>query len=312
MTLFITLTMNPALDVSTAIDRIVDAHKMRCEAPQVHPGGGGINVARVLARLGESVQAVFPVGGPTGDRLMGLLAAEGVPADGLPIAGETRESFTVREVTTGRELRFVLPGPTLSQAEWQACLDRLRGPPAGQWWIASGGLPPGVPSDFFARLARLAREAGCRLVVDTSGEPLRAALEEGVYLVKPSLREMRELTGTPLDTLAQQREAAQALVACGSSKVVALSLGAQGALLATATGTLVAKAPEVPVVSTVGAGDSFLAALVSSLAHQTDPSKAFRRALAAGGAALLAPGTALCQPRDIERLEAQVEVRALS
>jgi 6-phosphofructokinase 2 len=312
MTLFTTLTMNPALDLSTAVDRIAHAHKMRCEAPQVHAGGGGINVARVLVRLGETVRALFPCGGPTGDRLMRLLAADGVVTDAVAIAGDTRESFTVRELATGHELRFVLPGPTLSETEWQACLGRLRAAPAGGWWIASGSLPPGVPTDFFARLARIARAADCRLVLDTSGDPLRAALEEGVYLVKPSLREMAELTGAPLETLAQQRDAAGALVARGSAKVVALSLGAQGALLATAGATLHVNAPEVPVVSTVGAGDSFLAALVASLPRQTELAEAFRTAAAAGAAALLSPGTALCLPADIQKLRAQVTVRSLA
>ncbi len=312
MTLFTTLTMNPALDLSTAVDHIVDAHKMRCESPQVHAGGGGINVARVLVRLGETVRALFPIGGPTGDRLMRLLAADGVAIDGVPIAGDTRESFTVRELSTGRELRVVLPGPTLSEAEWRACLARLDRQPAGQWWVASGSLPPGVPTDFFARVARLARTAGCRLVLDTSGEPLRAALEEGVYLVKPSLREMSELAGGPLDSLAQQRDAASALVTRGSAEVVALSLGAQGALFASADVGLLANAPQVPVVSTVGAGDSFLAGLVAALSRQSERAEAFRTAVAAGAAALLAPGTALCQPQDIERLRVQVTVRSLT
>lgn len=312
MTLFLTLTMNPALDLSTAVDRIVDAHKMRCEAPQVHAGGGGINVARVLVRLGESVRALFPVGGPTGDRLMRLLAADGVAIEAVPITGDTRESFTVRELATGRELRFVLPGPYVSEAEWQACLARLSAEPAGGWWVASGSLPPGVPSDFFGRVARIARASNCRLVLDTSGDALRAALEEGVYLVKPSLREISELTGSALDSLPQRQEAARALVARGGAQVVALSLGAQGALLTTADVMLLANAPAVPVVSTVGAGDSFLAGLVASMARQPDPAEAFRTAVAAGAAALLAPGTALCQPRDIERLRGQVEVRSLA
>jgi 6-phosphofructokinase 2 len=278
----------------------------------VHAGGGGINVARVLVRLGETVRALFPIGGPTGDRLMRLLTADGVAIDGVPIAGDTRESFTVRELATGRELRFVLPGPTLSEAEWQACLARLGSQPASRWWVASGSLPPGVPTDFFARVARLARAAGCRLVLDTSGEPLRAALEEGVYLVKPSLREMSELAGTPLNTLAQQRDAASALVARGSAEVVALSLGAQGALLATSGVGLLANAPQVSVVSTVGAGDSFLAGLVAALSRQSEPVEAFRSAVAAGAAALLAPGTALCQPQAIARLRVQVAVRSLA
>jgi len=308
---FLTLTPNPALDLSTAVERIESSHKMRCEAPQVHAGGGGINVARVLHRLGASVRAMFPMGGPTGERLCRSLAREGVEADCLPIAGETRESFTVRESSTGRELRFVLPGPHWSEDEWQACLERLRQDPAPAWRVASGSLPPGAPADFYARAARIAQEQGSRFVLDSSGPALRHALEAGVFLVKPSLRELREFTGAALASPDEQREAAASLIAGGHAQVVALSLGGDGALLVTRQGAWRAAALKVPVVSTVGAGDSFLAGLVWALDQEPDPAKAFRTAMAAGAAALLAPGTALCEPEALRRLHAQVQVTAL-
>ncbi len=305
---FLTLTANPALDLSTAVERIEASHKMRCDAPQVHAGGGGINVARVLHRLGARVRALFPAGGPTGERLCRSLAQEGVPSDCLPIEGETRESFTVRESSTGRELRFVLPGPTWAESEWQACLDRLRDGPPPAWVIASGSLPPGAPADFHARAAHIARERGSRFVLDSSGPALRHALDAGVFMIKPSLREMRELTGSPLSTPAEQREAAKALVNAGMAQVVALSLGSGGALLVTAEGSWRSSALQVAVVSTVGAGDSFLAGLVWALDQESDPAEAFRTAMAAGAAALLAPGTALCGPDDLTRLRGEVEV----
>jgi 6-phosphofructokinase 2 len=309
---FLTLTPNPALDLSTAVERIEASHKMRCDAPQVHAGGGGINVARVLHRLGASVRAMFPAGGPTGERLCKSLAQEGVSTDCLPIAGETRESFTVRESSTGRELRFVLPGPAWSEDEWQSCLERLRQGPAPAWLVASGSLPPGAPADFYARAARIAQEMGSRFVLDSSGPALQSALEAGVFLVKPSLRELREFTGTALDSPDAQRAAAASLVSGGHAQMVALSLGGDGALLVTRQGSWRASALQVPVVSTVGAGDSFLAGLVWALDREPDPAKAFGTAMAAGAAALLAPGTALCQPEDVHRLRAQVQVAALA
>ena len=122
---FITFTPNPALDIATSVDQLVDAHKLRCDAPQVHPGGGGINVARVLHRLGADVLALYTAGGSTGARVHALLQAEGVPDQALAVAADTRESFTVHERSSGREYRFVLPGPSLSAAEWQACLQQL-------------------------------------------------------------------------------------------------------------------------------------------------------------------------------------------
>ncbi len=316
MARFVTLTLNPALDLSTSVERIEPSHKLRCDDPVIHPGGGGINVARVLRRLGSDVLAVYPAGGPTGERLSRLVVAEGVNSLYLPIAGETRESFTVRERATGQELRFVLPGPRLQAGEWEAALQRLRElPQAPGYLVASGSLPPGVPDDFYARLARLARERGSRFVLDSSGAPLAAALEEGVWLVKPSQRELGELTGRDLATPESRREAAQDLVRRGRAQAVALSLGAQGALLATNGGAWQAPALDVPVVSTIGAGDSFLAGLLwaldvpSASGTPTDWPHALQAALAAGAAALGAPGTALSRPEDVRHLQAQVRVQ---
>lgn len=308
---FVTFTPNPALDVSTSVERLVDAHKMRCDTPLMHPGGGGINVARVLHRLGHEVLAVYPAGGPNGERLHGLLQKEGVPDLTLPLAQETRESFTVHERASGREFRFVLPGPTLHPTEWASCLNglrRLSPPPA--WLISSGSLPPGVGVDGHAQVAGLARQIGARMVVDSSGPALAAALQEGVWLVKPSLRELAELTGKALTTQDMQREAAHQLIAQGRAQMVALSLGDQGAMLVTATQCLRAAALPVPVLGSVGAGDSFLAALLGALDTHTDLAEALRSAMAAGAAAVLAPGTALCQQEDVDRLRRQVQVSA--
>jgi len=305
----LTFTPNPALDVSTSVEQLVSAHKMRCEPAVLHPGGGGINVARVLHRLGADVMAIYPAGGPTGTRLQQLVRAEGVPDQTLPIAGETRESFTAHERQSGHEYRFVLPGPTLSPAEWQACLNSLRQcSPAPSWVVSSGGLPPGVPVDGHAQVARVTREIGARMVLDSSGPALAAALEVGVWLVKPSLRELSELNGTKLDSLRLQREAAQHLIAQGQTHMVALSLGEAGAMLVTAEQCLHAPALNVPVASSVGAGDSFLAALVWALDQQTALSQALATAMAAGAAAVMRTGTALCEPQDVARLREQVQI----
>jgi 6-phosphofructokinase 2 len=233
-----------------------------------------------------------------------LLADEGVATAIQPIAGDTRENFSVVETTTGQEFRFVLPGPTLQATEWQTCLDTLAAlTTAPRWLIASGSLPPGVPPDFYARCAPGARARGTRLVVDTSGLPLAAALQAGVTLVKPSLRELRELLQQPLASAAEWRAAAQALVQAGQAEIVALSLGEQGALLATREG--IWQAPALPVsaaTGTTGAGDCFLAALVCALDRGDAPPEALRWGVAAGAAALLSPGTALVQAKDVQRL----------
>ncbi len=309
MSRFVTVTPNPALDLSTSVDQLVDAHKLRCDVPQVHPGGGGINVARVLHRLGAQVLALYPAGGATGERLHGLLCDEGVPDLRWAIAGETRESLTVHERTSGREYRFVLPGPALSGAEWMDGLNRLRHvSPAPAWVVASGSLPPGVAEDGHAQIARVAKAIGARMAVDSSGAALTAALAQGVWLVKPSLRELAELTHEDLTTPLQQRQAARQLIERGQAQMVALSLGSEGAMLVTADQCLHAAALSVPLRSTVGAGDSFLAALVWALDQQDDLRLALATAMAAGAAAVMSSGTALCQPQDVARLREQVRI----
>lgn len=312
MAAIVTLTLNPALDVSTRTERVLDAHKLRCEQPRFDPGGGGINVARVLHRLGADATAVFPCGGPTGQRLRGLVQAEGVPVHCVGIAGETRESFTVHETATGREYRFVLPGPELAPGEWRACLDALGGfEPAPRWIVASGSLAPGVPLSFQQELAAAARRLGSRLVVDTSGAALPAAFEAGLYLAKPSLSELRTLAGEPLAGEADWLRAARGLIERGRAEMIAVSLGAQGALLVTREQALRAPGLPVEVAGTVGAGDSFLAGLVAALERSGELADALATAIAAGSAALLGGGTTLARPADVARLRAQVQVRAI-
>jgi 6-phosphofructokinase 2 len=307
-----TVTFNPALDIATRTARVLPSHKLRCEAPLLHPGGGGINVARALHRLGVEALALHASGGPTGQRLQALLRAEGLAQQAVAVAGDTRESFHVVETATGQELRFVLPGPALAAAEWQAVLDAAAAlQPAPAWVVGSGSLPPGVPDDAWARLVRAARARGRRVAIDASGAPLAQALQAGVDLAKPSLRELRELTGQDLPDLAAQRTAAMALVASGQAGAVALSLGAGGALLATAEGCWQAEALPVAVASTSGAGDSFLAGLLAARLQGEAWPQALAGAIAAGTAALLAQGTALCDPVEVARLRPQVRVQAV-
>ena len=307
MTDILTLTMNPALDIASSTERVLPTHKLRCSDEQEHPGGGGINVARVVHRLGGDCAAIFPSGGFTGELMCRLLDEEGVIGMPVGIAGETRESFSVRESSTGQQFRFVLAGPELSEPEWQHCLDRVFTPGmAPRYLVASGSLPPGVPDDFYVRLIRLLKPQGVKVVLDSSGPALAAALEEGVYLVKPSLRELRELVKQPLETKVQWLSAAAQLVAQGKAQIVVLSLGAGGAWLISAEGKCFAPALHVPVLGSIGAGDSFVGAMVWALSRGLPLRDAFRYGVAAGSAALLSAGTGLCQPKDVERLHDEV------
>ena len=305
----LTITMNPAIDVSTTVEQVRPTQKLRCAAAQRDPGGGGINVARVVGRLGGDVTALYTAGGAVGQLLRRLVDQENIRSVAIPVREETREDFTALETATGDQFRFVLSGPQLSGAEWQSCLDTFAEfDEQPDFVVASGSLPPGVPEDFYVRIAEIARRRGTPLALDASGAPLRAALEHGVDLVKPNLGELRALTGRPLADLTSWVEACESLVAGGKAKVVALSLGHRGALLVTQDGAWRAAPLPIKPASTVGAGDSFLAAMVCALADGKIPQEAFREGVAGGSAALLAQGTQLCHLGDMRELLDHVHI----
>jgi 6-phosphofructokinase 2 len=309
MTRVVTLTPNPAIDISTSVAKLEPSRKLRCEPVRRDPGGGGINVARVIDRLGGDVTAVYPVGGATGRLLRRLVDREGLRSVTVDVREETREDFTVREDFSGTQYRFVMPGPRLDDGEWQGCLYALGAVAAGSAFIvASGSLPLGVPEDFYARAARRASGLGARFVLDASGVPLSAALGESVYLVKPNLGELSRLVGAELVDDAACVDAARSLVAARRTEIVVVTLGHRGALLVTADRAL--RAPSVPVklMSAVGAGDSFLGGLVWSLSRGDDIGDALKYAIAAGSAAVLAPGTELCRCEAVHALHAEVRV----
>jgi 6-phosphofructokinase 2 len=309
MTDIATITLNPAVDLSTSVDKILPVAKLRGKTLRRDPGGGGVNVARVIRRFGSDACAIYPVGGAIGNLLRQLLDQEGVSSHTWPIAGETREDFFANEISAGKQYRFILPGPRLGQSEWQECLKLVSElEPFPRFLVASGSLPDGVPDDFYAQVARIAKQRGARVILDTSGPALAAATAEGVELIKPNLHEMRGLTGSEPSDAHEWEAAAKALVADGKVAIVALTMAHLGAVLVTRNEVL--RAPPIPITpqSAVGAGDSFLGALTWRLASGASLAESFRLAVAAGAAALLHPGTELCRPEDVERLAGQVVI----
>ena len=305
----VTLTMNPAVDLSTSVTKMAPFTKMRCAQGHRDPGGGGINVARVLNRLGIDATAIYPAGGATGQLLRSLVEREAVRSMIVAARNETREDVTVFDESTHEQFRFVFPGAALSEMEWQQCLASIGLlTPAPAFVIASGSLPPGVPENFFGRVAR-ACEGRSKVIVDTSGPRLRAALEHGgVYLIKPNLHEFMDLAGISASDDAALIEAARDLIGRGQTGIVALSMGPEGALLITRDLALRANGLPIDAVSVSGAGDSFLGAMVWSLVNDGCLETALRYAVAGGSAALLSPGTELCFPADIHRLVTEVIV----
>lgn len=309
-----TLTLNPALDLSTSVDEVRDGPKLRCATPRFDPGGGGINVSRVINRLGGRSTAFAALGGASGAYLAELLTAEGVNFLALEAPGATRESLAVMESATGRQFRFVMPGPEWTAEQSSAAIDAIvKAVPEGALLLASGSQPFGVPDDFVLTLAN-ALASNASILVDTSGLPLQQITKAdgaGLHLLRMNAEEASELAGGALKTGAETADFASGLVARGVAETVIIARGSEGSVLASVQGRWICKAAEVPVASKVGAGDSFVAGYVLATARGGSANAALACGVAAASAAIMTEGTQLCRAEDALALIAACPVSAI-
>lgn len=306
----LTLTLNPALDIATRVAQVLPNDKLRCADPLFDPGGGGLNVSRAVHALGGQSLALVALGGGTGDRLAGMLREAGIFFLALRSPGETRQSLTVTEAATGKQFRFMLPGPDW-RAEDQQQVFTLLGATAreGGIGVISGSQPPGVPADFAARLAQAM--AGMQVVLDTSGPALVDAVAHpipGLAVLRMDSHEAEGLAGRPLPLPEDTAAFAQGLRQRGVAERVIVARGADGNLLAEEGRSILARPPRVKPVSTVGAGDSFVAGLVLAMARGQAWDQALALATASAAAAVMTEATELCHPEDVLRILAGVQV----
>lgn len=301
----VTLTLNPTIDGASEADLVRPVRKVRTRNERFDPGGGGVNVARVVTELGGAAFALYMAGGATGGVLDALLRNYKLPARRIDIEGATRISHSVYETSTGLEYRFVPEGPEVSEPEWRAFLDALE-VANFEYLVASGSLPRGAPVDFYARVSALVRKRGARMALDTSGEALKAAFAEGgLHMIKPSLSEFEGLVGREAKSPGALEEAGRELAARGRVDLLCVTLGQDGGVLIDKTGVLRMPALKVKARSAVGAGDSFVAAMSLWLARGASAREAFLWGMAAGTAAVLTPGTQMCRREDVERLHGE-------
>ena len=304
-----TLTLNPAVDRSVSVDRVVSEHKLRCQDPATDPGGGGINVTRVLQRLGTGSRALWTQGGDMGALLGRLMDREGIPNDAIPIAGDTRENFSVFETGTSLQYRFNLPGPVFTADCAREILDAVASlDPEPDYLVLSGSLGTGLPDDFYRQIVDASPET-TRVVVDSSGPALAKVIEGSVFAAKPNLRELGLLVGRELESDREIVRAAEMLVR-GGGEVLLVSLGAGGALVASAEGTSFVRSPTVPIRSKVGAGDSMVGGFIHGLCSGLSLGDAARMGVAAGAATVMTDGSQLCRAEDVQRLFGEISEKA--
>jgi len=309
MTQVLTVTMNPVVDITTTTPKVERGRKLRCGEARYDPGGGGLNVARMVRELGGQALAFLPCGGATGEMLKDLCAREKLEIETMPIESRTRESLKVFEESSEGMYRFLLPGPRLSDAESSAALDRIEElADSAEFVVLSGSLPPGVAPDFYRRAAERASAAGARVALDTSGEALAASISSALDVLKPNHDEAAELAdGDILEDEARRERLLERLLGEGVG-VVFLTLGAEGVIVASRDGErLHFRPPEVSRRSPVGAGDSFLGAAIYALGTGASLEEATRLAVAAAAATIESEGTSLSQREDILALRERVE-----
>lgn len=298
----ITLTVNPALDIYTTTEKLEPEKKLRCSESTKDAGGGGVNVSRVLKRLGHDARTIYSRGGYTGEIFAQLLEKENIHQDPVAIKNDLRQNFAVSETSTGKIFRFGFPGATLEEAEYEMILQKLENIEGAKYLVASGSLPPGAPKDFYSRVAKVAKEQGLKLIMDTSGEALCEALREGAFLIKPNSDELQEILGKEASNREDLKKLLNEVLEKFPVEAIVLSQGAEGAFLATREGIKHFPAPKVDFVSSIGAGDSMVGGMVAMLCKGKSLEDAVLYGISCGSATIKSPGTELLKKEDVEEL----------
>ena len=308
----VTITFNPCIDKSVSVPLLVPDKKLHCTVDQLQPGGGGINVARVIKRLGLPVTAIYPTGGSSGTLLHNLLAKEAVTAITIPTDHPVRENIILTETATHKQYRLGMPGEALASQQWDACIQALDKAEEVSFIVISGSISENAPNNLFRQIADITNKKGAKLIVDAAGETLQRAVTVGAWLIKPNLSELAELVGKKLTNECEIQKAAQELITDGHCKIVVVSMDARGAMLVTAGHCYRAIPPIMKPQSSVGAGDSMVAGLVYSLCIGETLQDTLKMGVACGSAAIMNKGTSLCYLDDVNKIYNEIKVFPLA
>jgi len=281
------------------IDSLIFAEQNFAEGYE--PGGGGINISRMLKRLGSETNCIVTSGGDTGKHLTDLLVKEDVQPKIIPVKAWTRENLSVVDTQSNLQYRFGMPGNKLSKKELESIKNLLKeivNPK--DILVLSGSLTQNMPLDYYAQLIKYLANKDINIVIDTSGQALIEALKENVYLIKPNQRELAQLAEKEFMYTAEQETFAMELVKSKKAQYVVVSLGARGAFIACKEGVYYKTTPSVKVKSTIGAGDSMVAGLLYGIQNEFPPEKMLKWGVACGVATTMSEGTGLATKENID------------
>jgi 6-phosphofructokinase 2 len=302
MSRILTITFSPCIDKSTSTPSLIPDKKLHCNKPVLEPGGGGVNVARAIKKLGGETIAIFPSGGYTGLFFNQLVRDEKIPSVIIETLATLRENIIIREESSNRQYRFGMPSSRLTVAECSKIVEAIQSVEDVSFIVVSGSIGPDVPENIFEQIANIAKQKNAKLVVDTSGEALRHAIKENIYFIKPSIHELASLVNKSQLLSSEIEMAARQVLENSCCENIIVSMGNAGAMLVTKTNHFRVAAPLVEVVSTVGAGDSMVAGILFSLSKGQSFEEALLYGVAAGTAATMNAGTGLCKKEDTEKL----------
>jgi len=299
----VTLTVNPALDKSAKIDGMSPFDKLECYDVTYHPGGGGINISRVLDRLAVKSSCLFPYGGKTGEHLVDLLQAQKVNVIHTEISVLTRENFAVFNTETELQYRFGMPTASFLEEDMVALENLINKEVSSEdIFVISGSLPKGLPIDYYSKIVKKLAAKKVKIIVDTSGKAFHEVLENRLFLIKPNQKELCLLAGKENMTLKEKEDFAMQMVVSNKVEYVVVSLGKDGAFMAHKGGVEYVKAPKIEVKSTIGAGDSMVAGLLYGIVSNETPKNMLRWGVACGVAATLSEGSDLAHKHNIEKV----------
>ncbi|QIS12527.1 1-phosphofructokinase family hexose kinase [Nocardia arthritidis] len=307
--MILTATLNPAVDTTFEVDRLVGEGKNRARVRSVRGGGGGINVARCVTRLGGSAMALHTAGREVGQLLNRLLDAEGLAHQPIEVGAETRNAFVVGEQFTGHSFHIVPDGAPLSAADTRRCMEAILAvAPRYPYLVVTGSVPSGFDENFCAELVERMRRYDTRIVLDIAGAQLRNVLRERAFLIRLDRREASALIGAPIDGFAAARAANEYLLDLGATVHAVTTVGALGAVYSNeeAHHRISAPPPPLPPRSDACAGDSLIGALTYRLAAGASCLAACEYGVAAAAATVLLPGTDIFQRSTVDAFIAEV------